>query len=66
MAVFDEMPKRRGKDAIRCLEYELDETKPKIYQNTFDVSSPVQDASPELLEAIAKTRQDLLIQCASP
>lgn len=33
---FDEFPYGRGTESIRCLEYELDTSKPKIYQ-VFDV-----------------------------
>jgi len=66
MITFNELPKRRGTDTIRCLEYELDESKPKIYQDNFDVPFKFDYLDPQILEDIQNIRVDLIFQSSIP
>jgi len=65
-AQFKEIPKERGTDTIRCVEYELDKSKPKIYQDTFDVPFEFGDLSPEMLNYIYETGEHLIMQSHLP
>lgn len=60
-ATFTKFPKDRGTDTIRCLEYKLDKSKPKIYQDIFDVPFQYQDLAPEILRGIEQIRRDLIM-----